>query len=64
MGVRRSKNYIDNDYANEKRKKMALAQERLNASNKIKLWYKEKKSQRIFKNFIDAVMNLKKTIHH
>jgi hypothetical protein len=49
----------DNANENIKRGRFIEAKQRADAATKIKIWYKETKSQRIFSNFIKAVIKLK-----
>ena len=50
---------IDNNNENIKRQRLEVARQRAAAATKIKVWYKDTKSDRIFKKFIAAVMYLK-----
>ena len=50
---------VDNDSENIKRLRFMEAKRRVAAVNKIKVWYIDTKSQRVFKQFIKAVKSLK-----
>ena len=50
---------LDNQFENLKRIRLAEAKKRSDAATKIKVWYKDTKSERTFRKFIEAVMHIK-----
>jgi len=54
---------VDNQFENIKRMRFAEAKRRADAATKIKVWYKDTKSERTFKKFIASVQKLREARH-